>query len=146
MAEPYEIAFAIESQHRAVAGAVHERQERERLERRERRERRNRRAFRQDKGNDALKQARQTGAGTAGAKATAMETRAIAEQSMAASRIQAVTLDGPERRRKSAGRREPSRFATAASHAFWTWLVPAIGVLAGAAVLFMVLLLHCFLP
>ncbi len=38
----------------------------------------------------------------------------------------------------------PSRLAVV-GHAFWTWLVPAAGVLLGAIVLFVVLPLFCFL-
>ena len=119
MAEPYGIAFAVKSQRRgiarAVAGAVHERQEQARQERRGRREKRVRR---QDRHADVLKQARQPDAGTAGAKAAAMKGAAAAMKSMAASRIQAGTHDGPDRSRSSAGRRTPSRLAAAAGHAF----------------------------
>ncbi len=106
-----------------MAGAV---QAREVQARQERRGRRERHSSRQDKGLDALKQARQSGAGTAGAKATA-------RKSMATSRLQAGTHDGPDRSRNSAG------------HAFWTWLVPALGVLAGMLALLAVLLAACFL-
>ena len=70
MAELYEIAFAIESQRRAMArapnGAVPARQVQARQERRGRREKRVRR---QDRHADVLKHARQPDAGTAGAKA-----------------------------------------------------------------------------
>ena len=125
---------------RAVAGAVHERQEQARQERRGRREKRVRR---QDRHADVLKQARQPDAGTAGAKAAAM--KAAAMKSMAASRIQAGTHDGPDRSRSSAGHRTPSRLAAAADHAFWTWLVPAAGVLAGILAMLAVLLAACSL-
>ena len=169
MAELYEIAFAIESQResiaRAATGAVHERQEhaREVQARQERRRRRERLAFRQDKGLDALKHARQSGAGNLGAgwKPFAMKASAAARKSLAlsreamaiareweataASRIQAGTHDGPDRSRSSAGHRTPSRLAAAAGHAFWTWLVPAAGVLAGILAMLAVLLAACFL-
>ncbi|MCR5258462.1 MAG: hypothetical protein K6E40_09935 [Desulfovibrio sp.] len=65
---------------------------------------------------------------------------------MAASRLQAGTHDGPDRIWSSAGRRTPSRLATAAGHAFCTWLLPAIGVLAGMLAMLAVLLAACFLP
>ncbi len=65
MAEPFEIAFAVESQResiaRVVAGAVKARQEQDRQEqtaRQERREHRERRVRRQDKHADVLKQPR----------------------------------------------------------------------------------------
>lgn len=65
MAEPFETAFAVESQRQAiadaVAGAVHARQEQDRQEqtaRQERREHRERRIRRQDKHADVLKQPR----------------------------------------------------------------------------------------
>ncbi len=62
-------------------------------------------------------------------------------------RVQAGTHDGPNKSRSSAGHsRTPSRLAATAGRAFWTWLLPASGVLLGVAVLFVVLLLFCFLP
>ncbi len=164
MAELYEIAFAIESQResiaRAVAGAVHERQEQDRQEqaRQKRREQRKLRPLRQDKGLDALKlkHARQPGAVDLGAgwKPAAMKAVAAARKSLALSReamdiareweataasrsVQAGTHDGSDRSRSSADRRTPS--ASRPQPAMpWTWLVPAFRVLAG-------MLAACFL-
>ena len=60
-------------------------------------------------------------------------------------RLHAGTRPGPGRGEHPAGGRAPSRLAAFASRAFWIWLLPATGVIFGAAVLFAVLLLYCFL-
>ena len=123
MAEPYEIAFAVESQRQAiadaVAGAVKAREMQERQECRERRERH---ACWQDRGLDALKHAQHPRARTAGAKATAMGARGTA---------------GTDR--------QTSRITTVASMAFWEWLAPAVGVIVGTAVMLTLLVTACFL-
>ena len=124
MAEPYEIAFAIESQRQAiadaVAGAVKARKIQERQECRERRERH---ACWQDRGLDALKHAQHPRARTAGAKATAMDARGTA----------------------GTDSRQTSRISTVASMAFWEWLAPAVGVIVGTAVMLTLLVTACFL-
>ncbi len=143
MAEPFEIAFAVESQRQsiadAVAGAVKAREMQERQECRDRRERRD---LRQDKGLDALKHARQPEAGTAGAKVAVMEARASACLS-AGSRTATDRFPFPAC--TPAAKTTPSRFVATADHVFWTWLIPATGVVAGIFAMLAVLLTACFL-
>ena len=155
MAEPYEITFALESQRRAIAdaaaGAVQARQEQDRQERRGRR---NRQSLRQDKSQVRLKKDRQAcaealgpGGNTAAMKAVAAarNSMTIAREAKGIAPLEAGTRPRPDRSQHSACGRGPSRLAAFASCVFWTWLLPAAGVIVGAAVLFAALLLYCFL-
>ena len=102
-----------------------------------------------------MKKFRQAGAGVpvwepAAMKAisSARKGLALSREAMAIARRYEDMRPAPGRSRHPAGCGEPSRlaaFASRASKFFWHWLLPAVGVIFGAAVLFAALLLYCFL-
>ena len=69
----------------------------------------------------------------------------IAREAKGIAPLEAGTRPRPDRSQHSACGRGPSRLAAFASYFFWTWLLPAAGVIVGAAVLVAALLLYCFL-
>ncbi len=79
----------------------------------------------------------------------ARKSLALSTDAVAIARLHDGTHAEQGRNQHPAGGGAPSRLAAFASRAlkfFWHWLLPAIGVIFGAAVLFVALLLYCFLP